>query len=84
MVLLFAVRPATAVGVCQMPSNGRTAEWRVPQLPHCGGRGITAIALSVDENGRDKPTETAVGRRHHGGRRELLAAAAAARTPAAP
>jgi len=76
VVLLFAVHPPTAVGACQMPNDGGTAERRALQLPQCGGRGITAIALSADENGRDEPAETAVGRRHRGGRRELLAATA--------
>lgn len=67
MVLLFAVRPATAVGACQMPNDGGAVERCAPQLPQCGGRRITAIVLSADENGRDEPAETAVGRRHRGG-----------------
>jgi len=50
VVLLFAVRPATAVGACQMQNDGGSAERRKSQLPHCG---ITAVALSADENGRD-------------------------------
>lgn len=72
MVLLFAVRPATEVGACQMPIG--TGGARAP-LPHCvGGRGITAVVLFADENGRNEPAETAAGRRHRGGRCELCAA----------
>lgn len=83
MVLLFAVRPATEVGACQMPIG--TGGARV-SLPHCvGGRGITAVVLFADENGRNEPAETAAGRRHRDGRCELCAAppTAAATAPAA-
>lgn len=66
VLLLFAVRSApAAVSACQMPIGGGTVA-RTPPLPHCVGdggyRGITAIALFADENGRNESPETAVER----------------------
>jgi len=62
--------PAMAVGACQIPTG---VAGRAP-LSHCGGNGITAIAPFADENGRNKPAETAVERRHRNdGRHEPFA-----------